>query len=171
MDIKAATVPVSYRAGCGPRRRARVLVAITMPISEFLTADHRRCEALFEDAARAQGSGDWEGCRERLGAFRAALHAHLAAEEQVLFPAFDATTGITAGPTEVMRCEHEQMLERLGELDAALAARDAVRFAERAASLAGLMAAHGAKEENILYPACDEALPALTPESLRPRAP
>ena len=151
--------------------RARVLVAITMPISEFLTADHRRCEALFEDAARAQGSGDWEGCRERLGAFRAALHAHLAAEEQVLFPAFDATTGITAGPTEVMRCEHEQMLERLGELDAALAARDAVRFAERAASLAGLMAAHGAKEENILYPACEEALPALTPESLRPRAP
>jgi iron-sulfur cluster repair protein YtfE (RIC family) len=140
-------------------------------VSEFLTADHRRCDALFEGAVRAAEAGNWDKCSQQLDAFRSALREHTAAEEEVLFPAFEQATGIASGPTRVMRFEHGQMLQRLGELEAALAARDTGQFAERAASLAAFMAAHGAKEENMLYPACDEALPGLSAEKLRRRAP
>ncbi|HXF66724.1 MAG TPA: hemerythrin domain-containing protein [Burkholderiales bacterium] len=139
-------------------------------ISEFLTADHRRCDALFGEAAQAAESGDWERCRLRLEAFRAALRDHMASEEEVLFPAFEQATGTASGPTRVMRYEHQQMLELLGQLDAALRARDARGFSERAASFSALMAAHSAKEENVLYPLCDEALPGVTGESLQRRA-
>lgn len=127
-------------------------------ISEFLTADHRRSEELFEAAVQRAAGGDWDGCREQFGAFRAALHRHLDIEEQILFPAFEETTGITAGPTLVMRHEHQQMLQLLDRLSAALAARDAPGFSNSAKSFAGLMAAHSTKEENVLYPMCDEAL-------------
>ena len=139
-------------------------------ISEFLTADHRRCDGLFEAAMQAAESGDWDNCRRQFDAFRVALRDHMAAEEQVLFPAFEAATGMSAGPTRVMRYEHQQMLGLLDQLQAALAARDAQRFADSAKSFTGLMAAHGAKEENILYPLCDEALPDLDGESLQARA-
>ncbi|MBI3937527.1 MAG: hemerythrin domain-containing protein [Betaproteobacteria bacterium] len=140
-------------------------------ISELLTADHRRCDGLFEAAVRAAESADWDGCRRELDAFRAALSRHMAIEEEILFPAFEAATGVAAGPTQVMRYEHQQMLGLLDQLHAALAASDAQRFDDSAKSFAEMMATHGAKEENILYPLCDEALPAVTGESLQKRAP
>lgn len=136
-------------------------------ISEFLTADHRRGEELFEAALQRAAGGDWDGCREHFDAFRAALHRHLEIEEQILFPAFEETTGITAGPTRVMRHEHQQMLEQLDRMSAALAARDAPGFSSSAKSFVGLMAAHSAKEENVLYPMCDEALPEGQSEKLQ----
>jgi iron-sulfur cluster repair protein YtfE (RIC family) len=138
-------------------------------ISEYLTADHRRCDALFEGAVQAAESGDWDGCHRRLDAFRAALRDHMASEEQVLFPAFEAATGITSGPTRVMRYEHQQMLQLLDQLHAALISSDAQQFAERAKVLSTLITAHSDKEESILYPLCDEALPAVTGESLQQR--
>lgn len=144
---------------------ARITHPVTR-ISEFLTADHRRCDGLFEAAVQAAESADWDGCRRGLDAFRAALSRHMAIEEEILFPAFEAATGVTAGPTRVMRYEHQQMLGLLDQLHAALAARDAQRFADSEKSFTGLMAAHSAKEENILYPLCDEALPGLSGEKL-----
>lgn len=128
-------------------------------ISEVLTADHRRSEELFGAAVQRAAGGDWDGCRERFDAFRAVLQRHMDIEEQILFPAFEETTGITAGPTRVMRREHEQMLRELDRMSAALAARDAAGFSNSAKSFAELMAGHSAKEENVLYPMCDQALP------------
>ena len=138
-------------------------------ISEFLTADHRRCDGLFEAAMQAAESGDWDNCRRQFDAFRVALRDHMAAEEQVLFPAFEAATGMSAGPTRVMRYEHQQMQELLEGLHAALAARDARRLADCAKPFNALMAAHSAKEENILYPLCDDTLPAAVSDSLQAR--
>lgn len=139
-------------------------------ISELLTADHRHGEDLFEAAAQAAARGDWNGCRSQLDAFRAALHRHIKVEEQILFPAFEEATRITAGPTRVMRHEHREMLGLLEQLATASGARDAAGFSGCANAFAALMTAHGAKEENVLYPMCEQVLPESTVEKLRPIA-
>ncbi len=135
-------------------------------ISEFLTADHRHGDELFAAAAQAAERGDWAGCRERFDAFHQALKHHMTIEEQVLFPAFEEATGISAGPTRVMRREHQEMLELLGNVSVAIAARDAARFRGSAQSFTALMSQHSAKEESVLYPMCDQVLPEFDGEKL-----
>lgn len=139
---------------------------ITPSISEFLTADHRHCDELFAAAAQTAEHGDWAQCRERFDAFHQALKHHMAIEEQVLFPAFEQATGISEGPTRVMRHEHQEMLALLDDVSVAIAAGDAARFRGSVESFTALMTLHSAKEENVLYPMCDEVLPDLSGEEL-----
>lgn len=135
-------------------------------ISEGLTADHRQGDELFAAAAQAAERGDWAGCRACCDAFQRALKHHLAIEEQVLFPAFEQTAGISAGPTRVMRHEHQEMLAMLDRIAAAVAACDAPGFRLAAQSFTALMKLHSTKEETVLYPLIDEALPDLSGEKL-----
>lgn len=136
-------------------------------ISEFLTADHHHGDVLFAAAERQAELGDWAACRGQLDAFLGALRHHMAIEEQALFPAFEQATGITEGPTRVMRYGHQQMLALLAEVAAAIEARDAARFRRAARSFSELMASHSAKEETVLYPMCNKVLPGLNGEKLQ----
>lgn len=76
----------------------------------------------------------------------------------MLFPAFENATGMRQGPTQVMRMEHGQMRALVGQMEAALAARDGEGYAGAAETLLILMQQHNMKEENILYPMCDQSL-------------
>lgn len=135
-------------------------------ITTVLTADHRHGDRLFDAALQAAGEADWPACRERLGEFVQALRHHMRIEEEILFPAFERASGVSGGPTWVMRQEHQQMLAMLDRIASAAAARDADGFDALARSFAALMAAHSAKEERVLYPMCDEMLPGFDPGSL-----
>jgi hemerythrin-like domain-containing protein len=86
------------------------------------------------------------------------MQAHFRAEEEVLFPAFEATTGMRQGPTQMMRHEHQQMRSLLSQLGEASAAHDGEGYAGAAETLLMLMQQHNMKEENILYPMCDRTL-------------
>ncbi len=135
-------------------------------ICAFLTADHRHAEALFAAAGQAAQSGHWTGCRKQFEAFRVALGQHISIEEQVLFPAFEKATGIAAGPTRIMRNEHADMLAMLETISATIDEQDIVRCLAATRQFSSVMALHSAKEENVLYPLCDEALPGITGEAL-----
>lgn len=130
-------------------------------IAELMTHDHRACDHDFARAETLAAQGDWAGAADALSAFAHALNAHFDAEEQQLFPAFEAATGMTHGPTQVMRGEHADMREALERLDAALRARDADDYAGEAETLLIMMQQHNMKEENILYPMCDARLGAV----------
>src|SRR3970282_2586083 len=106
MSIKEATRPPTYCAGKSHAAHGRAMTSI----SEFLTAEHRHGDELFAAASHAVDRNDRPACRERFGAFHESLRRHMAIEEQVLFPAFEQATGIAAGPTRVMRDEHQEML-------------------------------------------------------------
>ncbi|SMB27982.1 conserved protein of unknown function [Sterolibacterium denitrificans] len=127
-------------------------------IREILPPHHKHCDELFSAAEEAAQQGDWPACAASQTRFVAELLAHLDAEEALLFPAFEEATGMREGPTRVMRMEHGQMRELAGQMDAALAAQDADAFAGAAETLLILMQQHNMKEENILYPMCDQAL-------------
>lgn len=131
------------------------------PISQIMPNHHKHCDQLFVAAEDAVQRGDWSAADTAVARFEAQMAAHFAAEEEVLFPAFEEATGMTGGPTEMMRYEHEQMRGLLSQLDAARAARDADSYGGVAETLLTLLQQHNMKEENILYPMCDQALEAV----------
>ena len=119
---------------------------------------HRHCDNLFVAAEESVQSGDWAASASAFEHFQAQMQAHFEAEEGVLFPAFESATGMTGGPTQMMRYEHEQMRTLLAQLAAACEARDTDAYSGAAETLLMLMQQHNMKEENILYPMCDQAL-------------
>jgi hemerythrin superfamily protein len=128
-------------------------------ISEALSAHHRLCDDLFEGASEAADAGDWGRLRARLAALSDALTRHFAFEEDALFPAFEEATGLREGPTAVMRLEHAHMRNLLEGLAAAAPEHDPEGCRAELDNLFVMLQQHNAKEEGVLYPACDQ-LPA-----------
>jgi len=126
-------------------------------IGQFLGEDHRHCDEYFLVAERAVAAHDWDTARQSLHDFRHAIERHLAMEEQVLFIAYEAFAG-AAGPSQVMRREHEQMRGLFSDLTRALERRVGAEFLSLSETLLVLMRQHNMKEEQILYPLCDRLL-------------
>ena len=78
-------------------------------ILKFLGSDHRACDDLFASAEMAVAQNNWARARSQFERFQAAMVRHLAREENILFPAFEAQTGNRMGPTRIMRMEHQQI--------------------------------------------------------------
>lgn len=135
-------------------------------IRTFMTDDHRHCDDLFAEAEQAIARKDLEAARAAFGHFRTGILAHFATEEKTLFPTFEAKIGSSMGPTQVMRMEHVQMRALLDEAVDALESGNADDYLGQAESLLIMMQQHNMKEENILYPMCDEHLSAELPAIL-----
>lgn len=129
-------------------------------ILDFLGSDHGACDDLFASAEAAVAQNNWDSARSLFERFQAAMAHHLAMEEEVLFPAFEARTGMSSGPTQVMRMEHEQMRGLLRDMAGAAAAADQHDFLGLSETLNMLMQQHNLKEENMLYPMSDQVLSA-----------
>ena len=127
-------------------------------IVEFLGSDHHACDDLFASAEEAVAQKNWDSARTLFKRFQAAMAHHLAMEETVLFPAFEARTGNIAGPTKVMRMEHEQMRELLQAMASAVAATHQDNYLGLSETLNMLMQQHNLKEESMLYPMSDRVL-------------
>jgi len=127
-------------------------------LTEFLTAVHRDCDALFAQAENAADAGDRDTAGAAFAAFETALAHHLSIEERVLFPAFEARSGMAGGPTAVMRMEHEQMRAMLAQMQQALADAALDDFLGLAETLHIVIQQHNIKEEQMLYPLCDDTL-------------
>jgi hemerythrin-like domain-containing protein len=129
-----------------------------MSFASVFAQHHHHCDDAFANAEACAQRADWAGAQKGFDAFARAMALHLATEEEALFPAFEAATGMQGGPTQVMRLEHAQMRQLLQEMTASLAAKDADGFGGAAETLLVLMQQHNMKEEHMLYPMCDRAL-------------
>jgi iron-sulfur cluster repair protein YtfE (RIC family) len=127
-------------------------------ILEFLGSDHHACDNVFASAEEAVARKDWDSARGLFDRFQAAMARHLAMEEDVLFPAFESRTGMSGGPTEVMRMEHAQMRDLLQAMADAVATGNQNRYLGLSETLNMLMQQHNLKEENMLYPMSDQVL-------------
>lgn len=117
----------------------------------FFTADHRACDELWAAVEAAVDRDDRAAAHAAFARFDAATRRHLDMEEQVLFPAFEQATGMTMGPTQVMRHEHAQMRGLLDQM-ARAADRDLDAMVEYGDTLLMLTQQHNLKEEGVLYP-------------------
>lgn len=135
-------------------------------IAEALTADHRRCDRLLALVEAATGVVDWELVAREAQGLERAMERHLRFEEETLFPSLEAAAPVAAGPTGVMRMEHRQMRQLLGELLAATQARDKDDCLGLLDTLHLVIQQHNAKEEAILYPLADRVLADRAPALL-----
>jgi iron-sulfur cluster repair protein YtfE (RIC family) len=127
-------------------------------ISQYLSDDHVACDDLFAAAENAVAVKDWANARALFNTFTAGMRRHFSREEDILFPAIEARTGMSGGPTFVMRSEHQQMNHLLSEMHGALERADGAAYLGLSETLLMLMRQHNMKEENILYPMADQAL-------------
>ena len=74
------------RNNCSPSRPAQAVAAIP----QILSDDHKRCDALFAQCEAAVLEQHWVAAAACHAQFCRAVDAHLAAEESVLFPAFES---------------------------------------------------------------------------------
>ncbi|MDE2306779.1 MAG: hemerythrin domain-containing protein [Xanthomonadaceae bacterium] len=127
-------------------------------LTDFLTADHGDCDELFAKAENAAADGDRAVAQAAYAGFEAAMERHLSIEETVLFPEFEARSGMVGGPTAVMRMEHGQIRAMMAQLRQALEDRELDDFLGLSETLHILIQQHNMKEEQMLYPLCDSTL-------------
>ncbi|MBL0707762.1 MAG: hemerythrin domain-containing protein [Sulfurimonas sp.] len=119
-------------------------------IKEYLTADHARCDDLFasmEDSA----SRSIKDAKASYDIFASSSERHFQMEEKVMFLEFEAKTGMTQGPTAMMRQEHTQMRSLVSQMGEAIADENKDRFFGLSETLMILMQQHNMKEEQMLY--------------------
>lgn len=127
-------------------------------VSELLGSDHRQIDEILVEAKRGSAAGDAPRAADRLREFQRGLLRHMVAEEEVLFPALETSTGGRAGgPISVMRHEHTEMRRLIEDLVATLTRGDTEDATRRFGELTALLFAHNGKEERILYPMADNA--------------
>jgi hemerythrin-like domain-containing protein len=132
---------------------------------DYFTQGHRDCDGGWADIEAAADAGDGDAVRSCWQRFAGAFRRHLAMEEQLLFPAVEAATGmVDAGPTHVMRMEHEQMRSVLDQMAAAMERGDHQELLDQGDTLHILIQQHNVKEEGVLYPMAERALGGGWPE-------
>lgn len=136
-------------------------------ISSYMTRDHHRCDELFAQAEAAVSGQDWAVIATELRVFLDSMQHHFKMEEEVLFPAFEQRTGMSMGPTQVMRMEHVQMRELFDAMADAVKQQDRDEFLGQAETLLVMMQQHNMKEEQMLYHMADQALADETEETLQ----
>ncbi|MCW8830593.1 MAG: hemerythrin domain-containing protein [Gammaproteobacteria bacterium] len=129
-----------------------------MKIREFMAQDHKDCDQLFAIAENAASQGDWDTATQAFNDFVQAMERHLGIEENELFPAFEEASGMTMGPTEMMRSEHDQMRVLFAEMREAVDTKHADDYLGVSETLLILMQQHNMKEEQILYSMMDQHL-------------
>ena len=122
-----------------------------MTIKDFMTHKHRECDHILSEAEDAAEQGDFDKALERYTAFKNETLAHFDMEEEYLFPLFESKTGMTQGPTQVMRMEHAQAKGLFEKMDEAYNAKDKERIFALGESMNILLQQHNAKEEQMLY--------------------
>jgi iron-sulfur cluster repair protein YtfE (RIC family) len=127
-------------------------------ISTYMQQDHVVIDGIAQQAVAAAEARDWAGLTRHGAEFLRRLRLHIEVEEQVLFPVFEQRTGmVAAGPSKVMRIEHEQMRPIMAQMEAAAAAQDGPGYRGAAKALFDILLPHNQKEEQMMYPMLDEA--------------
>ena len=121
-------------------------------IVQVMSHDHKRCDDYFAEAENQVANKNWNEAKNALMSFIKAMQHHFSHEENVLFPAFENTTGSTGGPTMMMRLEHQQMRDLMEDMEAALKDNNRDRYLGLSETLLIFMQQHNMKEEQILYP-------------------
>ncbi len=127
-------------------------------ITDTLGKQHSRCDNVFAQAEEDVAKMQWNDAQANFTRFVDMMEQHFTSEEQILFPSFEKRTGQTAGPTQVMRMEHQQMRGIFAQMQSCVANRDNEEYLGLSETLLMLMRQHNLKEEQMLYPMCDQAL-------------
>ena len=131
-------------------------------ITDVLGKDHRDLDALW-DRVEATPATDRPNRQRIFAAFRSGLLAHIAEEEEQLFPRFDKTDPTLRTLVDRLLAEHREIREVLDRIDRSLRTGDGA-IEELGFELVNALGEHNAREESFAYPWLDGR---LSPEQVR----
>lgn len=129
-----------------------------MNLKTFLITDHKTCDGDFANFENAVYDGNMDAAKANFEKMAKEFEEHFSMEEKVLFPSFESKSGMSCGPTEVMRREHEQMRFNIGMIKKALESNNKSQLLGLCESFNILVQQHNSKEEQILYTMCEQVL-------------
>lgn len=127
-------------------------------ILEFMRDDHRTCDHLYTEAENALATKKTDEAKKLFDEFYHATNHHFDMEERELFITFEKRTGMSGGPTQMMRYEHQQLRAQLEAMLKALNDGKHNDFFGIGESFMIMLQQHNMKEEQMLYPMIDRAL-------------
>jgi hemerythrin-like domain-containing protein len=128
-------------------------------LTEWMAHDHAELDRRLDDVSRMVDDGELERADHHFAdVFEHAQH-HMELEERVLFPRFERLTGIDQdGPTALLRWEHREMRNALGDMRQALAQGRAVEFHRARGAYEWLDSQHRVTEHRLMFPLIDQVL-------------
>lgn len=134
-------------------------IDIAAGLAAFFAQDHQDCDSRWAELEEQLDGADEVTAQALWQAFDSSMRRHLAMEEDILFPAFDARSGMGGGgPTAMMRIEHQQMRGLLDQIGASIAIGDSEEALDVGDTLLMLIQQHNMKEEGMLYPMAQNML-------------
>lgn len=128
-------------------------------LADYFASDHKDCDEKWVRVEELLGDGDDDALKQAWQDFDQTTRRHLAMEEDVMFPAFEASSGMgQSGPTVVMRMEHEQMRALLDQIGFNIEEGDTDEALDLGDALHMLIQQHNIKEEGMLYPMAENVL-------------
>ncbi len=128
-------------------------------IKDYLANDHRKCDDMFAKM-ESEASESLKSAKESCQKFINETEKHFQMEERVMFLEFETKTGMTQGPTAMMRQEHVQMRSLMAQMLEAIDADNTDKFFGLTETLMILLQQHNMKEEQMLYPMAQQHLSA-----------
>ena len=134
-------------------------INIEAGLADFFAQDHRDCDSRWAELEGLLDNGNTDAATQAWREFDDGMRRHFAMEEDILFPAFDARSGMGGGgPTAMMRMEHQQMLGLLDQIGAAMSIGDTEEALDLGDTLLMVIQQHNVKEEGMLYPMAENML-------------
>jgi iron-sulfur cluster repair protein YtfE (RIC family) len=127
-------------------------------VTSYLSWDHARLDRTLAGARDDLQHDRLADARHAFDEYARGLERHMRVEEELVFPVFEARTGMSGGPTSVMRDEHRSLRVALGMMRDGLDRGDVAGFQAGVRFLETVLPEHHAKEEHILYPTTDRLL-------------
>lgn len=128
-------------------------------VSIYMTGKHKDIDNKFINTEKAVAQNNWIDAKKLWKEFINELDLHMKAEEDILFPEFEQETGMTNGPTMILRLEHKQIYNLTDKLRQAIEDHNARDYQNFFKLLAKLMQQHNIREEQIIYPLSAQTLP------------
>ncbi len=117
-------------------------------VRRFLETGHMRCEQLLSAAAAAARAGEWNKARDAFDAFVEDLEAHLAMEEDVLFPRLSHDP-VLAPLIKRCRLEHAELRDDLAQVSFLFTRDRIAALPDMIGELTRFIAAHNEREEGL----------------------
>ncbi len=127
-------------------------------IMNWLHHDHREFESAVYRCRNACDTADWSLVRDVFAEMALNYKNHVRAEEDVLFPAYEAHAGASSKPTASLVADHEQIFHLMDHIAQRLDENDRENLAEHFSLLYRVLRNHHEKEEEIFLPMASEAL-------------
>jgi hemerythrin superfamily protein len=129
-----------------------------LTLAEHLRADHAHIDGLLTELQHFLRVGALAEADRHFAALDKALGRHMAAEEELLFPAMQRMTQAVARAVPGMLAEHGELRRLLPDLAEALAKQDVLASEALLPQLRRSLARHHEDEEHLVYPISDWAL-------------